>query len=176
MLKRAPGRRAPRSAGGPLQPPRAAGLAGALEGADLFIGTARRGSVDPALLAEMAPRPMVFALSNPEPEVFAEELRPDAVIATGRSDFPNQINNSLCFPGFFKGALAARCSYVTQAMKTAATRAIAGSVSDEELALGVIVPSMFQPRVHEQVAAAVAEAWAAEHPAAPATAPERSPT
>ncbi len=146
-------------------------LAHALNGADLFIGTARRGSLRPALLAAMAPRPMVFALSNPEPEVFAEELRPDAVIATGRSDFPNQINNSLCFPGFFKGALAVRCAYVTQAMKTAATRAIAGSVSDEELALGVIVPSMFQPRVHEQVAAAVAEAWTAEHPAAPAPAP-----
>jgi malate dehydrogenase (oxaloacetate-decarboxylating) len=142
-------------------------LAGALDGADLFIGTARRGSVDPGLLARMAPRPMVFALSNPEPEVFAEELRGDAVIATGRSDFPNQINNSLCFPGFFKGALTARCSFVTPAMKTAATRAIAGSVSDEELALGVIVPSMFQPRVHEQVAAAVAEAWSSEHPAEP---------
>ena len=71
----------------------------------------------------MAPRPVVFALANPEPEVFAEELAPDTVIATGRSDFPNQINNSLCFPGFFKGALTARCSYVTPAMKKAATRA-----------------------------------------------------
>ncbi len=146
-------------------------LAAALDGADLFVGTARRGSVDPALLSRMAPRPMVFALSNPDPEVFAEELRGDAVIATGRSDFPNQINNSLCFPGFFKGALAARASFVTPAMKRAATRAIAGSVSDEELALGVIVPSMFQPRVHEQVAAAVAEAWSAEHPSAPPTSP-----
>jgi malate dehydrogenase (oxaloacetate-decarboxylating) len=152
-----------------------ASLAGALDSADLFIGTARRGSVEPALLARMAPRPMVFALSNPEPEVFAEELRPDAVIATGRSDFPNQINNSLCFPGFFKGALAVRCSFVTPAMKTAATRAIAGSVSDEELALGVIVPSMFQPRVHEQVATAVAEAWSSEHPAGGAPVPTSPP-
>ncbi|MGO9658629.1 MAG: NAD-dependent malic enzyme [Acidimicrobiales bacterium] len=152
-------------------------LAEALKGADLFIGTARRGSVDPGLLSAMAPRPMVFALSNPEPEAFAEELRPYAVTATGRSDFPNQINNSLCFPGFFKGALAARCSYVTPAMKTAATRAIAGSVSEEELALGVIVPSMFQPRVHEQVAAAVAEAWSAEHPPAPSPLmPSQAPT
>ncbi|HUC15909.1 MAG TPA: malic enzyme-like NAD(P)-binding protein, partial [Acidimicrobiales bacterium] len=77
------------------------------------------------------------------------------------------INNSLCFPGFFRGALSARASYVTQAMKQAATRAIAACVTDEELGLGVIVPSMFQPRVHEQVAAAVAQAWASEHPAAP---------
>ena len=136
----------------------------AFNGADLFIGTSQRGSVDPALMAAMAPRPMVFALANPEPEVFAEELRPDAVTATGRSDMPNQINNSLCFPGFFKGALAARASYVTAAMKQAATRALAGSVSDDELALGVIVPSMFQPRVHEQVAAAVQAAWTDEHP------------
>jgi malate dehydrogenase (oxaloacetate-decarboxylating) len=135
----------------------------ALAGADLFIGTSRRGSVDPALMAEMAPRPMVFALANPEPEVFAEELRPDAVTATGRSDMPNQINNSLCFPGFFKGALAARASYVTAAMKQAATDALVASVSDDELALGVIVPSMFQPRVHEQVATAVQQAWTDEH-------------
>ena len=69
-------------------------------GADLFIGTARRGSVDPDCWRAMAPSPLVFALANPEPEVFAEELGPDAVVATGRSDFPNQINNSLCFPVF----------------------------------------------------------------------------
>jgi len=143
-------------------------LRSALSGADLFIGTALRGSVDPVWLAEMAKRPVVFALANPDPEVFAEELAPDTVIATGRSDFPNQINNSLCFPGFFKGALSARASYVTPAMKKAATRAIAACVTDEELGLGVIVPSMFQPRVHEQVAAAVAAAWTSEHPAAPA--------
>jgi malate dehydrogenase (oxaloacetate-decarboxylating) len=145
-------------------PRRLTTLSSALTNADLFIGTALRGSVDPTWLAEMAPRPMVFALANPDPEVFAEELEPGAVIATGRSDFPNQINNSLCFPGFFRGALDARALYVTPAMKQAATRAIAGCVSDEELGLGVIVPSMFQPRVHEQVAAAVAAAWAAEHP------------
>jgi malate dehydrogenase (oxaloacetate-decarboxylating) len=145
-------------------------LRSALVGADLFIGTARRGSVDPGLLSDMAPRPLVFALANPEPEVFAEELGPNAVVATGRSDFPNQINNSLCFPGFFKGALAARAGYVTPAMKEAATRAIASSVSDDELGLGVIVQSMFQARVHEQVAAAVAAAWTAEHPGSPRSA------
>jgi malate dehydrogenase (oxaloacetate-decarboxylating) len=148
-------------------------LSSALDGADLFIGTARRGSVDPKLLARMAPRPLVFALANPEPEVFGEELGPGAVVATGRSDFPNQINNSLCFPGFFKGALAARASYVTPAMKQAATRAIASSVSQEELGVGVIVPSMFQARVHEQVAAAVAAAWTAEHPGGPPSEPRQ---
>ncbi len=121
----------------------------------------------------MAPRPLVFALANPEPEVFGEELGPGAVVATGRSDFPNQINNSLCFPGFFKGALAARASYVTPAMKQAATRAIASSVSQEELGVGVIVPSMFQARVHEQVAAAVAAAWTAEHPGGPPSEPRQ---
>ena len=136
----------------------------ALDGADVFIGTAQRGSVDPAQLASMAARPIVFALSNPDPEVFAEEIGEGALIATGRSDLPNQVNNSLCFPGFFKGALSARASAATPAMKDAATRAIADAVSEEELALGVIVPSMFQPRVHDSVAAAVAGAWEAEHP------------
>src|SRR5579875_2246029 len=135
----------------------------ALAGADVFIGTARRGSVDPTLLAKMASRPIVFALANPEPAVFGEELADDAIIATGRSDLPNQVNNSLCFPGFFKGALSARATAATPAMKDAATRAIAGAVSDEELALGVIVPSMFQARVHDSVASAVAAAWEAEH-------------
>jgi malate dehydrogenase (oxaloacetate-decarboxylating) len=151
-------------------PRRISSLAEALDGADLFIGTARRGSVDPMALHKMAPRPIVFALSNPEPEVFAEELPEGALIATGRSDLPNQINNSLCFPGFFKGALSARAKTVTPAMKDAATRAIAACVSEEELALGVIIPSMFQAKVHEQVAAAVAAAWTAEHPARPAEA------
>ena len=147
--------------------PRGVGsLEAALSGAEVFIGTAQRGSVDPALLEKMAPRPVVFALANPEPEVFAEEIAEGALIATGRSDLPNQVNNSLCFPGFFKGALSARASAATPAMKDAATRAIAGSVSDDELALGVLVPSMFQPRVHDRVAAAVAAAWEGEHPPA----------
>ena len=130
----------------------------ALAGADVFIGAARRGSVDPALLTTMAPRPIVFALSNPVPEVFAEELPDGAVFATGRSDFPNQVNNSLCFPGFFRGALDARAQKVTAQMKLAATYAIADSVTDEQLAVGVIIPSMFGSGVHDRVAAAVAAA------------------
>ena len=143
----------------------AATLADALRGADVFIGTARRGSIDPRLLADMAPRPIVLALANPHPEVLDHELPPGAVLATGRSDLPNQVNNSLCFPGMFRGALDARARRITPAMRAAATRAIADCVSTEECALGVIIPSMFQQSVHDRVARAVAEAWATEHPA-----------
>jgi malate dehydrogenase (oxaloacetate-decarboxylating) len=139
-------------------------VATALRDADVFIGTARRGSVDPGLLKTMAPRPIVFALSNPEPELLPDEARPDTLLATGRSDMPNQINNALCFPGFFRGALDVRATKVTLAMKQAATRAIADIVTDEQRALGVVVPTMFQSRLHQAVAAAVADAWIAEHP------------
>ncbi|MDX6204795.1 MAG: hypothetical protein QOF39_852 [Frankiales bacterium] len=130
----------------------------ALKGADVFIGAAMRGSVDPDLLSSMAPRPVIFALSNPVPEVFAEEMPAGALFATGRSDYPNQVNNSLCFPGFFRGALDARARSVTSEMKLAATRAIADTVTDEQLSVGVIIPSMFASNVHDRVAKAVAEA------------------
>jgi malate dehydrogenase (oxaloacetate-decarboxylating) len=136
----------------------------ALRDADVFIGTARRGSVDPDLLKTMAPQAIVFALSNPEPELLPEEARPDALLATGRSDMPNQINNALVFPGFFRGALDVRATKVTLSMKQAATRAIADIVTDEQRALGVVVPTMFQSRLHNAVASAVADAWLADHP------------
>jgi malate dehydrogenase (oxaloacetate-decarboxylating) len=139
-------------------------IATALRDADVFIGTARRGSVDPDLLRTMGPRPIVFALSNPEPELLAEEARPDTLLATGRSDMPNQINNSLCFPGFFRGALDARATSVTLAMKQAATRAIADIVTDDQRSLGIITPTMFQTRLHQAVARAVGDAWLSEHP------------
>ncbi len=139
-------------------------IAAALRDADVFIGTARRGSVDPDLLKTMAPRPIVFALSNPEPELLPDEARPDTLLATGRSDMPNQINNALCFPGFFRGALDVRASTVTLAMKQAAMRAIADIVTDEQRGLGVVVPTMFQSRLHQAVATAVGDAWLAEHP------------
>ena len=147
----------------------------ALKGADVFIGAAMRGSVDPELLSTMAPRPVIFALSNPVPEVFAEEMPEGALFATGRSDYPNQVNNSLCFPGFFRGALDARARSVTSAMKLAATRAIADTVTDEQLSVGVIIPSMFASNVHDRVAKAVAEAagWARE-PGPPRSASPRS--
>jgi malate dehydrogenase (oxaloacetate-decarboxylating) len=141
-------------------------VASALKDADVFIGTARRGSVDPRLLEAMAPQPIVFALSNPEPELLPSEVRADALLATGRSDMPNQINNALCFPGFFRGALDVRASTVTLAMKQAATRAIADIVTDEQRGLGVIIPTMFQTRLHQAVARAVSDAWIAEHPQA----------
>jgi malate dehydrogenase (oxaloacetate-decarboxylating) len=112
----------------------------------------------------MAQQPIIFALSNPEPELLPEEARKDALLATGRSDMPNQINNALCFPGFFRGALDARATTVTLAMKQAATRAIADIVSDDQRGLGVIIPTMFQTRLHQAVARAVSDAWLAEHP------------
>jgi len=120
------------------------------------IATSRRGSFEPALVERMAPRPLVFALANPDPEVFPHEVRPDAVIATGRSDLPNQINNSLCFPGFFKGALQARARTVTPAMVRAAAAAIADATGEAQLSAGVIIPTMFQRGLHEAVAAGVA--------------------
>ncbi|MGH9082851.1 MAG: NAD-dependent malic enzyme [Acidimicrobiales bacterium] len=139
-------------------------LGQALRGADVCIGTSRRGSIDPTLLDRMAPRPIVMALANPVPEILDHELPAGAVLATGRSDHPNQVNNSLCFPGLFRGALDVRATSVTRAMRAAATRAIAECVTPEECALGVIIPSMFQQAVHDRVARAVAEAWTAEHP------------
>jgi malate dehydrogenase (oxaloacetate-decarboxylating) len=141
-----------------------ADITDALVDADVFIGTARRGSVEPELLKSMAPRPIIFALSNPEPELLPGEVRDDALLATGRSDMPNQINNALCFPGFFRGALDVRAAKVTLAMKQAATRAIADIVTDEQRALGVMVPTMFQSKLHLAVARAVGDAWLAEHP------------
>ena len=139
-------------------------IAVALRDADVFVGTSRPGSIDPQLLRAMAPTPIVFALANPEPELLAEEAPAGAIFATGRSDMPNQINNSLCFPGFFRGALDARATTVTLAMKQAATRAIADIVTDEQRGLGVIIPTMFQARLHQAVAEAVTEAWFGEHP------------
>lgn len=133
-------------------------LEAAFINADAVIATSRRASFEPALVERMAPRPLVFALANPDPEVFPHEVRPDAVIATGRSDLPNQINNSLCFPGFFKGALQARARTVTPAMVRAAAAAIADATGEAQLSAGVIIPTMFQRGLHEAVAAGVAAA------------------
>ena len=130
-------------------------LESALTGADALILTSRRGSFSPALVDLMAPRPMVFALANPDPEVFPHEVRDDAVVATGRSDLPNQINNSLCFPGFFAGALQARARRVTPLMVQAAAQAIAGATSEGQTQAGIIIPTMFQPGLHEAVARSV---------------------
>jgi len=135
----------------------AGGLPDALAGADVFVGLS--GAALPApVLAGMAPEAMVFALSNPDPEVHPDQAAEyAAIVATGRSDFPNQINNVLAFPGVFRGALDAGAHRITEAMKLAAAEAIFAVASDD-LAADRIVPSPFDPRVAPAVSAAVAAA------------------
>lgn len=132
-------------------------LAKVMEGADLFIGVSGPGIVTQEMVRSMSPQAMVFALSNPVPEIMPElALAAGAkVVATGRSDFPNQINNLLVFPGIFKGALAARASRITEEMMIAAAYAIAGRVSPEELSRECIIPSTFDMGVADVVAEAV---------------------
>ncbi|MHB8717501.1 MAG: malic enzyme-like NAD(P)-binding protein [Candidatus Dormibacteria bacterium] len=131
------------------------GLADAMRGADVFIGTSVSGALSPAMVEGMADLPVVFALANPEPEVPPEAIEGRAaVVATGRSDYPNQINNVLCFPGFFRGLLDSGARQITDGMKLAAARAIAGAVGDD-LHPEYIVPSVFNRAVAGAVAAAV---------------------
>jgi malate dehydrogenase (oxaloacetate-decarboxylating) len=135
------------------------GLRDVLPGADVFIGVSGPGVLAPEDMDLMASDPIVFAMANPTPEVDPEAILGRArVVATGRSDYPNQINNVLAFPGIFKGALACRAREINEAMKVAAARAIASVVGEEELSEEYIVPSVFNRRVVEQVAAAVEEA------------------
>ena len=112
------------------------------------------------MVRTMAKDPVVFACANPTPEIFPEEALAAgaAVVSTGRSDYPNQVNNVLCFPGIFRGALDVRASDINDAMKIAAAKAIAGLVSDEELRADYILPKAFDPRVKDAVAAAAAAA------------------
>ncbi|MGH3563233.1 MAG: NAD(P)-dependent malic enzyme, partial [Mycobacterium sp.] len=143
------------------------GMVEALDGADVFLG-ASGGVVPEELIASMAPGGVVFALSNPDPEIHPDlAAKYAAVVATGRSDFPNQINNVLAFPGVFRGALDSGSRRITEAMKLAAAEAIFSVVGDE-LAPDRIVPSPLDPRVGPAVAAAVAAAAEpAAHPAHP---------
>ena len=132
-------------------------LTDVIEGTDLFIGLSGARILPAAALGRMNPDPIVFALANPDPEVAPEEaLRYARILATGRSDYPNQINNVLCFPGVFRGALDVRATAITESMKTAAARAIAEIVTDEELRDDYIIPSVFNRDVAPAVAAAVA--------------------
>ena len=134
-------------------------LSDVLAGADVFIGLSGPGLLDAADLRNMAPEPIVFAMANPDPEIRPEEADGlAAVMATGRSDYPNQINNVLAFPGIFRGALDAGATRVTENMKLAAARAIADSVDDEDLKPDFVVPSVFDKAVPFQVAEAVAAA------------------
>jgi malate dehydrogenase (oxaloacetate-decarboxylating) len=137
---------------------RAGGPADVLEGADLFIGLSGPGVVRASDLDRMNPNAMVFAMANPEPEVPPEEAASHVrIVATGRSDYPNQINNVLCFPGLFRGALDARASRITEEMKLAAAYGIANVIPEDELSEDYIVPSVFDRRVVEAVASAVGE-------------------
>ncbi|HEX8889862.1 MAG TPA: malic enzyme-like NAD(P)-binding protein [Pyrinomonadaceae bacterium] len=130
-----------------------------IKGADVFMGLSVPGVINADDLQKMAEKPIVFAMANPTPEIMPEEAEPYvAVMATGRSDYPNQINNVLCFPGIFRGALACRASRINEEMKVAAAHAIAGTISESELHPEYIIPSVFDKRVAELVARAVEEA------------------
>ena len=130
-----------------------------LEGADIFIGVSVPGAISVAGVRRMAPRAIVFAMANPNPEVDPEAIEGLAeVIATGRSDYPNQINNVLAFPGVFRGALDVRARTIDPEMELAAARAIAAAISDDELSADYVIPSVFNRSVAPAVAAAVAEA------------------
>jgi malate dehydrogenase (oxaloacetate-decarboxylating) len=130
-----------------------------VRGADVFIGVSGPNVLAVDDIKTMRKDPIVFALSNPDPEVDPELARPHAsVVATGRSDYPNQINNVLCFPGLFRGLLDVRARRITSKMKIAAVDAIAGLISEDELIPDYIIPSVFDPRVAPGVASAVAKA------------------
>ncbi|HEY5189619.1 MAG TPA: NADP-dependent malic enzyme [Solirubrobacteraceae bacterium] len=137
---------------------RAGAPADVIEGADLFIGLSGARVMPAEALAKMNPDPIVFAMANPNPEVSPEDAaRYARIVATGRSDYANQINNVLCFPGVFRGALDVRARMITETMKTAAARAIADIVADDELREDYIIPSVFNREVAPAVAAAVAD-------------------
>jgi malate dehydrogenase (oxaloacetate-decarboxylating)(NADP+) len=158
-------------------------LADVMPGADVFIGVSAANALPPDLLKLMAPRPVVFALANPDPEILpatAMAVRDDIIMATGRSDFPNQVNNALCFPYLFRGALDVKARQITTGMQVAAAHALAALAREEvpqavldayaisELHFGrdYIIPKPFDPRLLEKVAGAVAEAARAEMAAA----------
>ncbi|HEY0546675.1 MAG TPA: malic enzyme-like NAD(P)-binding protein [Pyrinomonadaceae bacterium] len=130
-----------------------------IQGADVFMGLSAPGVITVEDIKKMAAKPVVFAMANPVPEIMPEEADPYvAVMATGRSDYPNQINNVLCFPGIFRGALQCRASRINEEMKLAAAHAIASIITDNERRPDYIVPSVFDKRVAEAVAKAVEEA------------------
>ncbi|MCC8157386.1 MAG: NAD-dependent malic enzyme [Oscillospiraceae bacterium] len=135
-------------------------LAEQLVGADVFIGVSAPGMVTGDMVRSMNRDPIIFACANPTPEIFPDEAKAAGarVVSTGRSDYPNQINNVLAFPGVFRGAFDVRASDINEEMKMAAAAALAGLISDEELCEDCIIPKAFDPRVGPTVAAAVAEA------------------
>ena len=132
-------------------------LADALKGADIFVGVSAPGIVSKEMVASMNKDAILFAMANPVPEIMPDLAKEAGarVVGTGRSDFPNQVNNVVAFPGIFKGALEGRASQITEEMKLAAANAIASLVPDEELNEDNIMPEAFNPRVAELVAEAV---------------------
>ena len=135
-------------------------LADVIRGADVFIGVSAPGTLTQDMVRTMAKDPIIFACANPTPEIFPDEAKAAgaAVVSTGRSDFPNQVNNVLCFPGIFRGALDVRASDINDAMKIASAKALADLVSEEELCADYILPKAFDPRVKDAVARAAAQA------------------
>ncbi len=131
-----------------------------IKGADVFIGVSAPGLVTEDMVKSMAKDPIIFACANPTPEIFPDKAKEAgaAVVATGRSDFPNQVNNVMVFPGIFRGTLDVRASEINDEMKIAAAYAIAGLISDEELNADYILPKPFDPRLKDAVAKATAEA------------------
>jgi malate dehydrogenase (oxaloacetate-decarboxylating) len=135
-------------------------LADVIQGADVFIGVSAEGDLTKEMVQTMNRQPIIFAMANPVPEIMPADAKAAgaAVIGTGRSDFPNQVNNVLAFPGIFRGALDVHATQINEEMKVAAVQAIAGLISDEELQADYIIPAPFDPRVAPQVAAYVAKA------------------
>ena len=135
-------------------------LSEVLTGADVFIGVSAPGMLTTEMVRSMNRDAVVFACANPVPEIFPDEAKAGgaAVVSTGRSDYPNQVNNVLCFPGIFRGALDVRASDINDAMKLAAADALAALVSEDELSTDYILPKAFDPRVRDAVAAAAARA------------------
>ena len=135
-------------------------LAEVIKGADVFIGVSAPGTLTKEMVQTMAKDPIIFACANPTPEIFPDEAKAAgaAVVSTGRSDFPNQVNNVLAFPGIFRGALDVRASDINDEMKVAAAYAIAGLVGEDELCADYILPAAFDSRVKDAVAKAVADA------------------
>lgn len=136
------------------------GLADAVVDADVFIGVSVEGALTAEMVRTMKQDPIIFAMANPNPEIMPEEAKEAGamVVGTGRSDFPNQVNNVLAFPGIFRGALDVRATHINEKMKVAAVEAIASLVSTEELTADYVIPGPFDPRVAPAVAAAVARA------------------
>ena len=130
-----------------------------IKGADVFLGVSAPNVINSSDVQAMGKDPIVFAMANPDPEIMPEEAEPFAkIVATGRSDYPNQINNVLCFPGLFKGAFSCLASTIKEEMKLAAAKAIAASVPEEFLQVDYIIPTIFDSSVTQNVARSVRDA------------------